>query len=148
MTNNIEISKELLETTRKFHLMAKTVINEYNKTMNPFLTDKQFHALIYIQNSGKTELKNLSKLMNVSTSSLCILLNKLVDSGYVYREEDKKDRRNTFYDITDDGLKILEIERVNRFKILNDKIDKLSEDKKIKFHETLLNLKEIMDEIF
>jgi MarR family transcriptional regulator, organic hydroperoxide resistance regulator len=147
MTNNIEISKELLEATRRFHCMAKTVINEYNKTMNPFLTDKQFHALIYIQNSGKTELKNLSKLMNVSTSSLCILLNKLVDNGYVYREEDKKDRRNTFYDITDDGFKILQIEKTNRFKILNDKLDKLSEDKKAKFYETLLNLKEMMDEI-
>jgi MarR family transcriptional regulator, organic hydroperoxide resistance regulator len=148
MANNIEISKELLETTRKFHYMAKSVINEYNKTMNPFLTDKQFHALIYMQNSGKIELKNLSKLMNVSTSSLCILLNKLVDNGYVYREEDKKDRRNTFYDITDDGVKTLEVEKTNRFKILDDKVNKLSEDKKEKLHETLLNLKEIMDEIF
>lgn len=147
MATNTDISKELLETTRKFHCMAKTVINEYNKTMNPFLTDKQFHALIYMQNSGKIELKNLSKLMNVSTSSLCILLNKLVDNGYVYREEDKKDRRNTFYDITDNGVKTLEIEKANRFKILDNKIDKLSEDKKVKFYETLRNLKEIMDEI-
>jgi DNA-binding MarR family transcriptional regulator len=147
MATNTDISKELLETTRKFHCMAKTVINEYNKTMNPFLTDKQFHALIYMQNSGKIELKNLSKLMNVSTSSLCILLNKLVDNGYVYREEDKKDRRNTFYDITDNGVKTLEIEKANRFKILNNKIDKLSEDKKVKFYETLRNLKEMMDEI-
>ena len=148
MTNNTEISKKILETTRKFHCMTKSVINEYNKTMDSTLTDKQFHALIYIQNSGKIELKNLSKLMNVSTSSLCILLNKLVDNGYAYREEDKKDRRNTFYDITNEGLEILEVEKRNRFKILDDKIDKLSEDKKTKLYETLSNLIEIMDEIF
>jgi len=128
--------------------MAKSVINEYNKTMKPDLTDKQFHALVYIQNSGKIELKNLSRLMNVSTSSLCILLNKLVDKGYVYREENKKDRRNTFYDITNDGVEILKTEKANRFKIINDKINKLSEDDKERFYDTLVNLKEIMNEIF
>ena len=53
------------------------------------------------------ELKNLSKELNVSTSSLCILLNKLVDQNYVYREEDRRDRRNTFYGITEIGEKII-----------------------------------------
>lgn len=36
------------------------------------------------------ELKYLSNHLHVSTSSLCILLNKLVEKGYVDREEDKK----------------------------------------------------------
>ena len=54
------------------------------------------------------ELKYLSNHLHVSTSSLCILLNKLVEKGYVYREEDKKDRRNTLYEITKEKSEILD----------------------------------------
>ena len=74
------------------------------------------------------ELKNLSKELNVSTSSLCILLNKLVDQNFVYRKEDSKDRRNTFYGITEYGTEIINNERIRvlnaieeKFKVLNDK---------------------------
>ncbi|WP_286311377.1 winged helix DNA-binding protein [Romboutsia ilealis] len=37
-----------------------------------------------------------------------MLLNKLVEKGYVYREEDKKDRRNTLYEITKEKSEILD----------------------------------------
>ena len=41
-----------------------------------------------LKRHNKMELKNLSTQLHVSTSSLCILLNKLVEKKYVYREED------------------------------------------------------------
>ncbi|MDO7203040.1 MarR family transcriptional regulator [Paraclostridium bifermentans] len=95
----------------------------------------------------KIELKNLSKELYVSTSSLCILLNKLVELGYVYREEDSKDRRNTFYGITAEGEVVVNIEIEKFMQIVNDKIDKLDLQKKKnlkKVYKTINIMKEII----
>ena len=80
------------------------------------------------------ELKNLSTQLHVSTSSLCILLNKLVEKKYVYREEDKRDRRNTFYGITKEGLEVFDEQVMKFVDVIDEKIDKLS--KKIEQYTT------------
>ena len=51
-------------------------INRERAIINKILTERQFFVLLKIYNCKKMELKNLSKELNVSTSSLCILLNK------------------------------------------------------------------------
>ena len=89
------------------------------------------------------ELKNLSKELNVSTSSLCILLNKLVDQNYVYREEDRRDRRNTFYGITEIGEKIINDEMKQISSILESKFMMLSVDERKIMIESLQNIKRI-----
>ena len=83
------------------------------------------------------ELKNLSKVLHVSTSSLCILLNKLVEQGYVYREEDKKDRRNTFYGITEKGREVLEIEKADILNLINKKVELIDEEKREDLYKAL-----------
>ena len=82
--------------------LIKSIDKERSKN-NKVFTERQFFVMIKIYKYKKIELKNLSKELNVSTSSLCILLNKMVEQGYVYRKEDSRDRRNTFYGITDFG---------------------------------------------
>ena len=115
-------------------------INRERATINKILTERQFFVLLKIYNCKKMELKNLSKELNVSTSSLCILLNKLVDQNYVYREEDRRDRRNTFYGITEIGEKIINDEISS---ILESKFMMLSVDERKIMIESLQNIKRI-----
>ncbi len=118
-------------------------INRERATINKILTERQFFVLLKIYNCKKMELKNLSKELNVSTSSLCILLNKLVDQNYVYREEDRRDRRNTFYGITEIGEKILNDEMKQISSILESKFMMLSVDERKIMIESLQNIKRI-----
>ena len=118
-------------------------INRERAIINKILTERQFFVLLKIYNCKKMELKNLSKELNVSTSSLCILLNKLVDQNYVYREEDRRDRRNTFYGITEIGEKIINDEMKQISSILESKFMMLSVEERKIMIESLQNIKRI-----
>lgn len=141
-----EISKLLIKSMNNYQNLIKMTNSDRYKN-GKVLTKKQFFTLAEIQKRGKIELKNLSKELYVSTSSLCILLNKLVELGYVYREEDSNDRRNTFYGITAEGEIIVQQEIDKFMKIINDKIDKLDNQKKRELEESLQKTIDILNEI-
>ena len=130
-----DLSIMLLKNIHVFHSIVKVIVSERNESR--ILTERQFFALKKMAEIDKMELKNLSKVLHVSTSSLCILLNKLVEQGYVYREEDKKDRRNTFYGITEKGSEVLEREKADILKIINKKIELIDEDKREDLYKAL-----------
>ena len=130
-----DLSIMLLKNIHVFHSIVKVIVSERNESR--ILTERQFFAIKKMAEIDKMELKNLSKVLHVSTSSLCILLNKLVEQGYVYREEDKKDRRNTFYGITEKGSEVLEIEKADILKIINKKIELIDEDKREDLYKAL-----------
>lgn len=130
-----DLSIMLLKNIHVFHSIVKVIVSERNESR--ILTERQFFALKKMAEIDKMELKNLSKVLHVSTSSLCILLNKLVEQGYVYREEDKKDRRNTFYGITEKGKEVLEREKADILKIINKKIELIDEDKREDLYKAL-----------
>ena len=94
--NEKNLAQLILYDIELFNNFIKNINKERN-IENKTLTERQFFVLLKIYKYKKMELKNLSKELNVSTSSLCILLNKLVDQNYVYRKEDSRDRRNTYF---------------------------------------------------
>lgn len=142
-----EVSKLILLNMNTFHNLVKIVNNEKFKTERT-LTEKQFFALSSIKKHKKIELKNLSKDLYVSTSSLCILLNKLVEKGYVYREEDSKDRRNTFYGITEEGEKIF-LEEINEIlSIIESKLSGISDNEISKLLAAMSEVDSIMGKLF
>ncbi|MGL5506753.1 MAG: MarR family winged helix-turn-helix transcriptional regulator [Paraclostridium sp.] len=145
--DNKEISKLMIRHMNNFQNLIKTTNDERYK-QGKVLTKKQFFALTEIQKHDKIELKNLSKVLYVSTSSLCILLNKLVEQGYVYRKEDTKDRRNTFYGITEKGEEIANQEIEKFMNIISNKLNSIDEDKKNELRTSLEKTEEIINDIF
>ncbi|SCH08390.1 MarR family winged helix-turn-helix transcriptional regulator [Romboutsia sp. 1001713B170207_170306_H8] len=142
--SEINLAQLLLQDVEIFNNMLKNINKERSRETKTF-TERQFFVMLKIYKHKKMELKNLSKELNVSTSSLCILLNKLVEQGYVYRKEDSKDRRNTFYGITDFGEETINIEMQTISLIIESKFKKLDlQDKRILI-ESLQNIKSIAD---
>ncbi|CEJ72753.1 MarR family transcriptional regulator [[Clostridium] sordellii] len=144
--DNKDISKLMLQSMNNYQNLIKTTNTDRYK-LGKVLTKKQFFTLVEIQKLGKIELKNLSRELYVSTSSLCILLNKLVELGYVYREEDPSDRRNTFYGITTEGEEVANQEIEKFMQIINDKLNKLDLIKKKELEQSLQKTIDIMKEL-
>ncbi|WP_042272180.1 MarR family winged helix-turn-helix transcriptional regulator [[Clostridium] dakarense] len=141
--NNREISVLIMQSINDFTNLIK-VLNQERHKLDDILTDKQFVALGSMMNYDKIELKNLSRDLHVSTSSLCILMNKLVDQGYVYREEDTKDRRNTFYGLTKEGRNMLDIEIEKFLSIIDKRIETLDEGEKSRLFDAVSEANSIM----
>lgn len=141
--NNREISILIMESIQDFTNLIK-ILNQERHKLDDILTDKQFLALGRMMNYDKIELKNLSRDLHVSTSSLCILMNKLVDQGYVYREEDTKDRRNTFYGLTKEGRNLLDIEIEKFLSIIDIRIETLDEKEKHRLFAAVREANSIM----
>ncbi len=129
--NNKELSISVLNNIDIFHNLIR-IVNKDRYKLDKSLTEKQFFALSELKKHEKMELKNLSMQLHVSTSSLCILLNKLVEKEYVYREEDKRDRRNTFYGLTQKGTDVFNGQVEKFIEVIEEKIDTLSEQDKEK----------------
>jgi DNA-binding MarR family transcriptional regulator len=55
---------------------------------------------------GRVKLRDIARREDVSTASLCIMLKKLEQKGWVEREIDKEDRRNTYYILTNEGRNV------------------------------------------
>ncbi len=142
-----EIAMLLLMNMNRFHDLIKVVNNQKFKKEKT-LTERQFFALTNINKHNKIELKNLSKDLYVSTSSLCILLNKLVEKGYVYREENPQDRRNTFYGITEEGKLILKSEIEEVVEIINKKLQIIDKEDLNKLNTSLNEAQFIMNKLF
>lgn len=144
--DNKEISFVMMENMRHFTNLIK-IVNDERNTVEKILTERQFYALVSIRFHKKIELKNLSKDLYVSTSSLCILLNKLVEQNYVYREEDSRDRRNTFYCITDLGDRIVQ-EEIDKFlSIIGNRLDKLDNEEKELLFKCMIDARPIISKL-
>lgn len=137
----------LLENLNVFDNLIKNVTGTGMKKVQK-LTSKQFFTLEQIKKYDRIELKNLSKDLYVSTSSLCILLNKLVDLGYVFREEDSKDRRNTFYGITEEGKVVLEEEEDRISTILTHKMNGFDDKFKKSLEKSLVVLLKAAEKLY
>ena len=134
-----ELALLLLENFNIFDNTIKNITGTGMKKVQKFTT-KQFFTLEQMKKYEKIELKNLSKELYVSTSSLCILLNKLVEADYVFREEDSKDRRNTFYGLTDLGKKALEEEEDRVTSLLVEHMSNFDEKFKKNLEKSLMVL--------
>ncbi|WP_425448204.1 MarR family winged helix-turn-helix transcriptional regulator [Dethiothermospora halolimnae] len=145
--NNRQIAEEFIKAMIKInkYMRGSKHDNEKNKLSS---TDKQFRTLMYLKKVEKSPLKKLGEGLNVSKSSLCIMLNKMVENDLVKRETDSEDRRNTFYSLSEGGIKFLDEEIDRRYNSLAENIGKKlgTEDRQL-FLESLKNINLLMDKL-
>lgn len=145
--NDKDMSMLLLENMGNSRNLIK-IVNTQRYNMGKILTEKQFFALISLANHKKIELKNLSRELHVSTSSLCILLNKMVEQNYVYRQEDTRDRRNTFYGITEKGEEVIGSEIEKFVSITSEKLKLLDQENRDTLSNNLSDISSIVKRLF
>lgn len=82
------------------------------------LTFLQIQALIQVKAYKKIMVSQLAQELHISLASASILADKLVDSGWLTRENDIQDRRITYLTLTPDS-------KTKLTKLLNKKLQKM-----------------------
>ncbi len=71
------------------------------------LSMTQVFALRYIHRQGECNISDLAKALGVSNAAASQMLDRLVQQGYVLRQENPRDRRNKRLMLTPEGQQVL-----------------------------------------
>lgn len=82
------------------------------------LTGPQYHMLSIISKEKSCNVTYLSEMLEVKPSAITVMIDRLVQSGYVDRRHDEQDRRAVILSATEDGEKILEKAKIRSRKVL------------------------------
>lgn len=140
--------KELSKLLFNFLVKTKKYAKSHFSLPSDFpLTDTQFKTLIILKKFKKISLKDLSQEISVSNSSLSIMLNNLVDEGWVERFFDESDRRSTFFSITEKGNNFIEMEVDKKLDEISENLLALSPSEKQVLSDSITNLEQLITKL-
>lgn len=70
------------------------------------LTGPQFHMLALIARTDPCNVSYLADALEVKPSAITVMVDRLVQSGYVQRRHDEQDRRSVLLSVTDKGAEV------------------------------------------
>ncbi|GAA3408728.1 MarR family winged helix-turn-helix transcriptional regulator [Paenibacillus hodogayensis] len=114
----------------RFHTAMESfrrkMLQEFSSQVTFGLTPPQFFLLHLIKEKGPCKATVLAEQTEVKPSAITVMIDRLVNHGYVERSHDTKDRRVVLIQLTDQGKQVLEqMERIRRQMVqrLFDKIE-------------------------
>ncbi|UJF34457.1 MarR family winged helix-turn-helix transcriptional regulator [Paenibacillus hexagrammi] len=72
------------------------------------ITGPQYFMLFMIMKQGSAKQTQLAELMGVKPSAITVMIDRLVQSGYVVRKHHETDRRVVLVELTEDGRHVLQ----------------------------------------
>jgi DNA-binding MarR family transcriptional regulator len=108
------------------------------------VTLAQCHAIVEIGRAGGISLAELAGLLNLDSSTMSRTVNNLVNSGYVIRELDPKDRRYVTIELTENGRTVFKEIESGMERKFSDILNRIPEDKRVQ----VLDCLELLTEAF
>ena len=125
MTNRKQLIEDILNS---FHAMRhKIKPKDFNSTRQNPITHSQWFVLGIIENCKNASIKDISGMLGMSSSGVTQLVDGLVQSGYVVRQDDPKDRRLVQLELSLKGKKQIAILREKRIKKMEKLFDVLTD---------------------
>lgn len=93
------------------------------------LTLRSIHiieAISSAEQENKANISSIAKLLNITTGTLTVALNKLEKQGYITRTQSKLDKRVFFITLTKEGKKINKIHNDYHKEMINFIVNNLS----------------------
>lgn len=101
------------------------------------LSMPQFSVIMQLHHRGNCAIGAISERFDISNAAASQLVDKLVQGGFIKREEDPQDRRAKMLNLTDKGRKLIQRGIEERYRWMNDLSGKLSAEEREKVTEAL-----------
>ncbi len=112
---------------RSWHLFAKST----------GLSMPQFSILMQLHHKGACGLSDISERFEITPAAASQLVDKLVRSGFIVREEDPKDRRAKLLNLTEKGRELIQQGHEERYRWVYELGRKLSAEERASVSEAL-----------
>ncbi|WP_083485097.1 MarR family winged helix-turn-helix transcriptional regulator [Paenibacillus ihumii] len=126
----------------KFSTVMKKLRNEIMNHRDLPLTGPQFHMLSLIAREQSCNVSYLAEALVVKPSAITVMLDRLVQNGYVERKHDDQDRRAVLVSITSQGKEVYEKARQKSREVLEYYFARLDENEREVLERIVIKLDE------
>ena len=109
-----------------------------------FLVMSAINKLERLHSSSNYGVSNIADSLHVSSPAISRTITALENKGYVEREIDKLNRRNTLVRLTESGTEVFENECDRIYQFMNNVVDRMGEDK---LNELFLLSNELLENV-
>ncbi|MBN2116361.1 MAG: MarR family transcriptional regulator [Anaerolineales bacterium] len=110
------------------------------------LSMQQFGILMQLHHRGGCGVSGLSEHFDITNAAVSQLVDKLVQGGFIRRDEDLHDRRAKILNLTDKGQELIQRGIEERYRWVDALAEKLTVEERAKVSEALMILTETVRE--
>jgi DNA-binding MarR family transcriptional regulator len=142
-------SPQLVQTIRQFMDIAlhHSMRERSHFAKSTGLSMPQFGILMQLHYRGNCGVSDISDRFDITNAAASQLVDKLVQSGLIQREEDPHDRRAKLLNLTDKGRGLIQKGMDERYRWVNQVAEKLTTEERVKVVEALMILTETAQEM-
>jgi DNA-binding MarR family transcriptional regulator len=118
----------------------RKIVQEFSGRLQYGLTMPQFFMLHMIRDKGPCKATALAEQMEVKPSAITVMIDRLVNHGFVERSHDERDRRIVLIRLTEQGKQVLVQMNQIRAEIASRYFDKIDKDEAEQFLNILEKL--------
>jgi DNA-binding MarR family transcriptional regulator len=132
-------SSQLTQTLRSFMdvAMQHSLQERAHLAKQSGLSMPQFGILMQIHYRGNCGISDISNRFDITSAAASQLVDKLVQSGLVQREEDPQDRRAKLLNLTEKAKEMIQHGTEGRYRWVDDVAQKLSPQEREQVNEAL-----------
>jgi len=135
MTNSIQFTKSIRSWMDVFMHRSMRGWGRYAKSTG--LSMHQVSLMMQLNYRGACGMSEISERFNVTPAAASQLVDKLVQSGYIQREEDPNDRRAKLLNLTDKGQEVIQQGFEERYRWVDELTERLTEEERVQISEAL-----------
>lgn len=135
MTNSLQFTQSIRAWMDVFMHRSMRGWGLYAKSTG--LSMPQFSILMQLHHKGPCGMSEISERFEVTPAAASQLVDKLVQNGFVIREEDPHDRRAKLLNLTDKGREIIQQGIVERYRWLDLLAEQLTDEESVQVGEAL-----------
>ncbi|WP_314061751.1 MarR family transcriptional regulator [uncultured Vagococcus sp.] len=102
---NEKLTRDILLSLRELRKETQALLEEQSKTYN--ISTTQLFILDMLDKHPQASLHEVAKMVNLSASTTSAVVEKMVQAGYLKREQSQKSRRTLELSLTDSGKETL-----------------------------------------
>jgi len=106
-------------------------------TRSTGLSMPQFSIMMQLHYRGACGMSEISERFSITAAAASQLVDKLVQNGFIVREEDPNDRRAKLLNLTEKGQEIIKQGIEERYRWVDQLAEKLTDEERVQISEAL-----------
>ena len=145
MTKEIRFTQSIRTWMDAF--MQRSMGNWWRFARSTGLSMPQFSLMTQMYHRGACGMSGISERFEITPAAASQMVDKLVQSGYIVREEDPTDRRAKTLNLTPKGHQLIDAGNEERYRWVEDLAGKLNAEERARIVEALEVMTQAMQEL-